>query len=472
MKTCNFYIIFCCVLLRHYGNGAPSEDLIQRMPHLDPPTNVPFKQYAGYLDTQSPRKLYYWFLESQSNPRTDPIVQWIPGGPGCSGLKMMLNYQGPWELYRTEGGEVRLAWVKGRPSWNSNTNLLYIDQPAGTGYSYSEDNNVTTDDTQIARDNHYALLDFFHRKFPEYYANDLYIFGESFGSSSAILLASRTVSNNGKLNIKGVGLYSGDYTDQDKALNSMLLYAHYHGLIGNKLWTRFLQTCCTSQHLTIDACNWNRNTLNQTKCGHALDDLVEHLGIPSLIAYGIYDKCAYGFNGRPIHAGRQETSLLAILLNKMCEPALEADVNIGIYLSDPLVAQAVHVIQKPGFRFRSCDLNGINYTQQTLSFKPQQLRDLMDTGVNVLIVHGDADMSSPFFDGMKLADKLGRKPVGEYRPWYLTDSETRQENICGFVQEYHNLTSATIMASGHMLSFSRPREAFTAMKRFVYDIPL
>ena len=53
-------------------------------------------------------------------------------------------------------------------SWNREANMLYIEAPAGVGYSYcivSEE--CKFDDNNEAKDNLNALLYFFSRKFPE-----------------------------------------------------------------------------------------------------------------------------------------------------------------------------------------------------------------------------------------------------------------------------------------------------------------
>lgn len=51
-------------------------------------TNLPglssqptFKQYSGYqtVDKSNGRAIFYWFVESKSNPAVDPVVLWLTG---------------------------------------------------------------------------------------------------------------------------------------------------------------------------------------------------------------------------------------------------------------------------------------------------------------------------------------------------------------------------------------------------------
>lgn len=42
------------------------------------------KSYSGYLDVGEGRDLFFYFFESRSKPKEDPVLLWINGGPGCS----------------------------------------------------------------------------------------------------------------------------------------------------------------------------------------------------------------------------------------------------------------------------------------------------------------------------------------------------------------------------------------------------
>jgi hypothetical protein len=60
----------------------------------------PMSQFAGYItvDETNGRNLFYWLIESQSNPDTAPLVVWFQGGPGCSGLIGLFEENGPYAV--------------------------------------------------------------------------------------------------------------------------------------------------------------------------------------------------------------------------------------------------------------------------------------------------------------------------------------------------------------------------------------
>ncbi|KAF5185348.1 Serine carboxypeptidase-like [Thalictrum thalictroides] len=106
-----------------------------------PPVN--FKQYSGYVTiNENPGKaLFYWFFEATQKPADKPLLLWLNGGPGCSSVGFGEAQElGPF-LVRKDG-EIKFN----NYTWNRAANLLFIDAPAGVGFSYSNASHETFGD--------------------------------------------------------------------------------------------------------------------------------------------------------------------------------------------------------------------------------------------------------------------------------------------------------------------------------------
>ncbi|KAF7386560.1 hypothetical protein HZH66_011012 [Vespula vulgaris] len=65
-------------------------------------------------------------------------------------------------------------------SWSISLNLIYVDNPSGTGYNFvRNDKDYTNNETQVAKDIHNALLRFF-KFFPELRNNNFFVTDESY----------------------------------------------------------------------------------------------------------------------------------------------------------------------------------------------------------------------------------------------------------------------------------------------------
>ena len=148
-------------------------DRVAAMPQCGPLKSA---WYSGFLNVRPTGKgLHYVFIESLSQPSPDPIMIWFNGGPGCSSLLGMFQENGP---YIIDDGE---TIIKPNPyPWNQESNLLYIESPAGVGFSYGQtpEDLIHTDMTQS--EDAFAALQDFYMAFPAYKNNSLYITGESY----------------------------------------------------------------------------------------------------------------------------------------------------------------------------------------------------------------------------------------------------------------------------------------------------
>lgn len=130
------------------------------------------KQTAGYLQAGVASKYFFWLFESRSEPSKDPLIMWLSGGPGCSSQLALLFENGPCSV--SKDGK---STVPNKYSWNNKANVMWVDQPAGVGFSTG----FGTHDEAGVANNMYNFLQGFFKEFPQYAKTDFYIFGESYG---------------------------------------------------------------------------------------------------------------------------------------------------------------------------------------------------------------------------------------------------------------------------------------------------
>lgn len=167
------------------------------------------KQYSGYFKlTTGDKNYFYWSFESRHNPSTDPVVLWMTGGPGCSSEVALFGENGPCKV-NANGTDT----IPNPYSWNSNATVIYIDQPAGTGFSYGS--GMDHDEVGVANDM-YDFLQQFMKAHPDLAERDFYAIGESYAGHYIPAVTHKIWSNNNdlpsgaiKINLKGTGVGNG-----------------------------------------------------------------------------------------------------------------------------------------------------------------------------------------------------------------------------------------------------------------------
>jgi cathepsin A (carboxypeptidase C) len=218
--------------------------------------------YSGLIDIDHADNhvddMFYWWFESRSAPNEDPLVLWLTGGPGCASEIALFYENGPYQ-FEADG-----QTLKSNPhSWNSNANLLYVDQPVGTGFSHADVTHMVTNEDEVA-DNMATFMQKFLEQFPQLQGRDFYITGESYAGHyiPAISHAFQfKYKDQLKLNFKGMAIGNGlvdpliQYPQYDvfSKENALINEAEYlalkagfagcQGLIETHVWPVALEFC-------------------------------------------------------------------------------------------------------------------------------------------------------------------------------------------------------------------------------------
>ncbi|KAI0945689.1 hypothetical protein AcW1_001851 [Taiwanofungus camphoratus] len=207
-------------------------------------------QASGYGDIASNESIWFWFFEARNNPDTAPLTIWLNGGPGSSSMVGLFQEHGPCRI-TNDSSSVTLN----PNSWNEVSNIIYIDQPVGVGFSYGTLNVGTS---QKAAEDIWKFLQIFFAdsRYSKYQQREFALWTESYGGHygptfAAYFLQQNAAIANGTvsglpINLKYLGVGDG-LTDPLSQYPGYISYAAsnpYHPLVstsniqsGNKSWS-------------------------------------------------------------------------------------------------------------------------------------------------------------------------------------------------------------------------------------------
>lgn len=177
------------------------------------------------------------------------------GGPGCSSLLGAFVNNGPCRFDNINQTEPSLNPY----SFNAYANLLYVDQPLPTGFSYG--NGTQPRSTKEAAVVVYDFLQAFYDQFPEYQERDVGIFTSSYGGHfgpefTRFILEKNEEAAGHEIKVTALGLDNAWMAPiiQDRA---NLEYAHknnYRQLINDTAYESLVQGWEANQKPLIDEC--------------------------------------------------------------------------------------------------------------------------------------------------------------------------------------------------------------------------
>ncbi|XP_037290717.2 lysosomal protective protein-like isoform X2 [Rhipicephalus microplus] len=444
----------------------PSQWEVTSVPGLDQPVN--FKHYSGFVDAGEGRRLHYWFMESQRSPSEDPVLLWLNGGPCCSSLVGAIAELGPFRV-----GYQGINMTTNPSSWNKVANIIFLESPAGVGFSYERSGNYASDDTQTTDQNYLATLNFFD-EYPMFKKNDFYIAGESYAGVYVPLLAQRFVKDPRGINLKGYAVGNGAL-DMELLGKSIMFFGYYHGLFGQRLWKELTTNCCNGS-ISQETCDFGWSTKNPA-CIDPVKRANQIILSSGLNVYNLYDPCNYdqgSWSLAPRYSDSTMQHAFRRLVKKLFKwPTTNINVTkpkcidqdrLQLYFNRRDVIEALHVQESP-LQWYPCNM-AINYTEQHTTMR-EVVQDLATSGqLRALIYNGDVDMACNFLGDDWFVHSLGYEPTSEYRMWHVDGV------ISGFVQNFeHNITFVTLKGSGHMVPLDKAAESLHMITNFLSGTP-
>jgi len=423
------FLTFIMMVFSQYGYG---------------PDNV--KQYSGYItvngtQTDSGTHLFYWFFESRANPKTDPLVIWLTGGPGCSSLTALFFENGPYTIAKN------LSLVLNPYSWNSNANIMWVDQPVGTGFSYDDNDSDDVYDEDGVAEDMFQFLNNFLKDHPEYSKLPFYIVGESYAGHYVPAVATRIVKGNqnkeSTINIQGAGIGNG-WVDPYLQYNSHASLLQVKGLLPTAAADIYNYTGLPACHALIDA------------------------GLYSAAVFECNLAMQLVFNAAEAYSGRS-INVYDVRIPCEVEP-LCYDFSSGEdFLNQDDVKKALGA--NPDIQWEAC--NGGVYENMLGDWMGNYGDDvpvLLDAGVNVLVYSGTEDWICNYLGGQEWVNKLNWKGQSKFVSTPLQDWKVNGK-VAGSYKSYNGFTFMEVYEAGHMVPLDQPVNSLTMFNAFVHNQP-
>jgi len=446
MSVINHLKSFLVIFALFVASSQIQAQILDAFPESQPgigPDNV--TQLYGYITVNTTRHLFYWMFESRNDPDNAPFVLWMTGGPGCSSLLALFYENGPYKI------EKDLSLSINPYSWNTNATVLWIDQPVGTGFSYSDglDPGVVTE-AEMA-ENMYEFFQKFFSAYPKYASKDFYIFGESYAGHyvpafSARILQGSAAGEGIAINLKGSAVGNG-LVDPEIQYAYYWQFARDHSLVSNASLAMMEGAVGTCQ-LLIAACaqssvlGWVACINAYTICNMAEIEPVDFTGVN---LYDVREPCqvpplCYDF------------SLLPKYIN---QPSIRAALGVG-----SREWQDCNRIVELKLVFAGDWM--LNYASD--------IPKLLTSGHRFLVYAGEYDFICNWYGNHAWAAQLSWPGQQAFNnapnvTW------TVDGNAAGVSQSAQGFTFLKVFNAGHMVPYNQPANSLAMLQTFLNNQP-
>jgi len=329
-------------------------------------------------------------------------------------------------------------------TWVANFSMIYIDNPVGAGFSFTnDDRGYSTNENEIG-DNLYSAITQFFQLFPELKENDFYISGESYA---------------------GKYIPSAAYKIYNMNQNPANQYVNLKGIsIGDGMMDPLIQTQGYAD-LMFQMSLMDENEVIQ---GYIYENLIENFILQQTYskAFFVFDEylnadfypyASYYFNVTGL------TSYYNFLT-----PTYHSNPYIE-FLNLPTTKGSIHVGINPYHDYNStCETYLIPDWMKSIAYK---LPDLLNN-YKVLVYNGQNDviLSGPVCENFLRTiqwDGQNQYLSAEKIIWKV---EQTDQQVAGYVRQALNFRQVLVRNAGHILPADQPRAAFDMISRFIFDI--
>ncbi|XP_050876330.1 serine carboxypeptidase-like 11 isoform X2 [Lathyrus oleraceus] len=420
-------VIFVVLLLSNISfQVATCGSIVKFLPGFNGP--LPFLLETGYVGVGEKEdvQVFYYFIESENNPKEDPLMLWLTGGPGCSAFSALAIEIGPIEFKKETYNGSLPNLISRTHSWTKVSSIIFVDLPVSTGFTYATTDSGSQRSDSIQAHQAYQFFSKWLREHPKFQSNEIYISGDSYSGITVPIIVQEIAQANEKgiqpwINLQGYVLGNPITTRKEK--NYRIPFANGMGLISDELYEAISDI--QESHILEPLCLWL---------------FTENSPRRSLIKK-FHSKVS------PLKCRNYAFKLFEYWAN------------------DDNVREALHIRKGSIGKWERCSY-GIPYNGDIPNSYDYHV-NLSGKGYRSLIYSGDHDMTVPFLHTKAWIKSLNYSIVEDWRPWYTN------EQVAGYTRTYSNrMTFATVKGGGHTAPEYLPEESFAMFNRWISKRPL
>lgn len=408
------------------------------------------RYHSGYFKLERSYDAHMFFFLFESRKQTEekpPLVLWMTGGPGCSSEMAVFYENGPWNLKRGKDGNIRLE--EKEYGWDNVADMIFVDQPINTGFSYSDDpDDRCYDEECVSKD----MVDFMVALLdarPELRGRDFYVTGESYAGHYVPAVAFQVfLASQGKgqerlldISLKGMAIGNG-LTNPAIQYGAYPEFAYQHGLI-SELSKNEMMSIYPACKYALETCDSYSIAI---ECVVAVQFCQATMFTPILVAnpgINVYDyrktcdgDLCYDFSMLEEYLNQDEVKeMFGVPKEKVWE-----ECNMGVH--EDMMADWGH-------RFDT------------------ELPTMLKAGVRVMIYAGDKDIICNELGNRQWVDALEWKGSTQWSTaknltWHVDTGEE-----AGTVTEVGPLSFVSVKGAGHMVPMDQPKAALHMLTKFL-----
>ncbi|XP_018320252.2 venom serine carboxypeptidase-like [Agrilus planipennis] len=461
MSLLNFFILIMCLFIasgdcftnvypkikQENYNGDPGQPLIltplieqNKIEEAQNASQVHFNgfknvtSYAGYftVNKQFNSNMFFWFFPSLNNYKQDPVILWLQGGPGATSLIGLFAENGPFKPKSKHGLKLR------RHAWTNTHSVIYIDNPVGTGYSFTN-GGYAKNETAVGNDLYEALVQFF-QLFPKLQNNKFFIAGESYAGKYVPAIGYTIHKNNPtakvKINLSGLSIGNGFCDPENQVYYDDYLYQL--GLID-------LNSKIQLRKIEEQGLNYIKNK-QWYLAFKTFDDLIDG----DISGHSSLFKNITGFDNYYNYLNANNTDDKFIYMGKYIQ---QADIRRAIHVGNTTFNDINQMVE-------------INLIEDAFQSVTPWISELLNH-YRILFYNGQLDIIVAYPLTINFLQNLKFSAAEEYktakrRLWFVDGV------LAGYEKHAGNLTEVLVRNAGHMVPADQPKWALDLITRFTH----